>query len=51
LVDGRRARERVVRIGHVNDDQGEVLSGLRAGDHVVLNPGNSLVDGIRINPR
>jgi len=49
--DGGRARERKLRIGHVNEEFGEVLEGLAAGDEVVLNPGNALVDGARIRAR
>jgi len=49
--DGGRARERKLRIGHVNDEYGEVLSGLSAGELVVLNPGNAIADGARIRRR
>lgn len=51
VIDGGRARLRVVRIGHVDDRHGEVLSGLGEGDRVVLNPGNSLDDGTRVSAR
>lgn len=50
-ADGSRARERKVRIGHINDEHAEVLAGLGEGDDVVLNPGSTLVDGSRIAPR
>lgn len=50
-VEGGRVRERAVRIGHLNDDEAEVLSGLRDGDKVVLNPGKALSDGERVKPR
>ncbi len=46
-----RARERAVTLGHINDEFGEVLSGLSEGEAVVLNPGNMLSDGGRIAAR
>jgi HlyD family secretion protein len=46
-----RARERRVKIGHLNDEFGEVLAGLAEGDGVIINPGNALVDGTRIEAR
>lgn len=48
--DGR-ARERSVRLGHLNDEYAEVLGGLRRGDEVIVNPSNSLRDGARVAPR
>ncbi|HZF44744.1 MAG TPA: efflux RND transporter periplasmic adaptor subunit, partial [Sphingomonadaceae bacterium] len=50
-VEGERARERAVRIGQINDEFAEVLKGLKEGEEVVLNPGNSLLDKARIRPR
>lgn len=49
--DGGRVRERPVRIGHLNDDVAEVLSGLHDGEKVVLNPGKTLSDGMRAKAR
>lgn len=46
-----RARERSVKLGHINDEYGEVLSGLGEGEAVVLNPGNALRDKSRIKAR
>ncbi|MDD3799425.1 MAG: efflux RND transporter periplasmic adaptor subunit [Novosphingobium sp.] len=51
VANGSRAEEREVELGHVNDEFGEVLRGLAAGDTVVLNPGSSLSDGARIEAR
>ncbi|MGN6377275.1 MAG: efflux RND transporter periplasmic adaptor subunit [Sphingomonas sp.] len=52
FVDDRgRARERAVRIGHVNDDYAEVLAGVRQGETVVLNPASTLAAGDRITGR
>lgn len=51
VIEGRRARERALRIGNINDDFGEVLGGLNESDVVILNPGNALGDGKRVKPR
>lgn len=51
LVSGGRAVVRPVRIGQVNDEWGEVLGGLAAGDTVVLDPPASLRDGQKVAPR
>ena len=48
LVDGTTARLRWVRAGLEEDDAVEVLSGLKAGDRVVVGAGDSLTDGQRI---
>lgn len=50
-VDGGRARERAVRVAHINDEYGEVLEGLAEGDTVVLNPGSSVREGARVTIR
>lgn len=51
VANDGRARERAVGIGHINDEFAEVMEGLRDGDKVVLNPGNTLRDGDRIKAR
>lgn len=43
-----RAALRIVKIGHRNDRQAELLEGLAEGDVVVLHPTDRLVDGGRI---
>jgi HlyD family secretion protein len=48
VIEGRRARLREVKVGHIDDEFGEVLAGLAAGDVVVLNPSNSLENGNRV---
>lgn len=48
VVEGGRARERAVRIGHLDDEQGEVLGGLAQDDTVIINPGASVADGSRV---
>lgn len=47
LVDGSRARERVVKTGSRDASRVEILEGLSEGETVVLNPGN-LRDGARL---
>lgn len=51
VVAGGRAVARSVRIGQINDEWGEVLSGLGDGETIVLNPSPSLTDGSRVTPR
>lgn len=51
VADQGRLSERSLRVGHLNEDYAEVLSGLRAGETVVLNPGSALKAGTRVRPR
>ncbi|MCB5425955.1 efflux RND transporter periplasmic adaptor subunit [Altererythrobacter sp. CC-YST694] len=51
VVAGGRAVATTVRIGQINDEWGEVLSGLANGQAVVLNPSPSLKDGARVTAR
>lgn len=51
VVDGGRAAERVVKLGHINDEFAEVLGGLKENEIVVLNPGGALADGARVKAR
>jgi len=48
--DGR-ASVTVVAIGHRNDRTAEVLSGLSAGDRVVLHPSDRIKDGVAVSER
>ncbi|ADZ69460.1 efflux RND transporter periplasmic adaptor subunit [Polymorphum gilvum] len=50
VVDGR-ARERRVEIGHGNGLEVEILSGLAAGDTVIVHPSDRVVDGIAVVER
>lgn len=50
LRDGR-ARVTVVEIGHRNESVAEVLSGLAAGDEVVLHPSDRVADGVAVAQR
>ena len=51
VVTGGRAHLQVVRIGHHNDNDAEVLDGLAPGDEVILHPPDNLSDGARVRPR
>ena len=50
VVAGGRARLREVKVGHGNGGQTEVLEGLRAGDEVIVYPGDKVTDGTRVAP-
>jgi HlyD family secretion protein len=41
----------MVQVGHRNARLAEVLSGLSAGDRVVLHPSDRIVDGARVAER
>ncbi|MGY3616377.1 efflux RND transporter periplasmic adaptor subunit [Bradyrhizobium sp. USDA 10063] len=46
-----RARSTPVQVGHRNNRLAEVVSGLSAGDRVVLHPSDRIADGSRITQR
>jgi HlyD family secretion protein len=48
VVQQGRARERQVRIGERNAQEAQILTGLKAGDEVLLYPGAQLSDGVRV---
>ncbi len=50
LEEGRAVR-RLIKIGHNNGLEAEVLSGLSAGDQVILHPSDKIKDGVLIAPR
>jgi HlyD family secretion protein len=51
VVDSGRARIREVQIGHRNESEVEILSGLTEGQQVILHPSNDLRDGMRVRPK
>lgn len=51
VIENGRARLRDITVGHLNDEHGEVLSGLAPGEKVILNPGSAVSAGVRVNPR
>jgi HlyD family secretion protein len=50
IADGRAVRT-TVNLGHRNDTEAEVLTGLAAGDRVVLYPSDRVTDGVRVTVR
>jgi len=51
VVRDGRAATALIQIGHRNSQMAEVLSGLSAGDKVVLHPSDRVSDGVRIEER
>jgi HlyD family secretion protein len=47
-VEAGRARRREVTVGHRNPDEAEILSGLAAGEPVIVHPSDAVADGIRV---
>lgn len=50
-LENGQARERGVKLGHINEEYGEVLDGLSANQTVILNPGGSLKANARVKAR
>lgn len=50
-VEDGRARIRKVKVGHANGLTVEITDGLKAGDTVVLHPGNNVEDGVAVTAR
>jgi RND family efflux transporter MFP subunit len=48
LLEGNRVRETPIQIGKTFGDMVEILSGLKAGDRIVVKPPKGLKDGSRI---
>jgi HlyD family secretion protein len=48
--DGR-AQTTLIQVGHRNNRTAEVVSGLSAGDRVVLHPSDRVTDGARVAER
>jgi HlyD family secretion protein len=51
VVDAGRARLRDIKIGHWNESEVEILSGLAEGQQVILHPSNALRDGARVRTK
>ena len=49
VVQGSRARERIVEVGHRSPSYAEVLSGLNVDETVILHPPTSVSNGTRIS--
>ena len=50
-VENGRARLRPIRIGHLNEEFGEVTGGIAKGAQVILNPSGTIREGTRVTPR
>lgn len=48
VVDGGRARRRVLQLGHRGAREAEVTQGLAAGATVIRHPSNELTEGARV---
>jgi len=48
LLEGNRVRQVSARTGTVFGDMAEILSGLKEGDRIVINPPKALKDGSKI---
>ena len=51
VVNDNHARLQTVRLGQRNNDEGQILKGLDAGQAVVLHPPDTLTDGARVAER
>jgi HlyD family secretion protein len=51
VVERGRTIERSVKIGHLNDEFGEVIDGLAENQIVVLNPGGAIASGTKVRSR
>jgi len=48
VVEKNRAKLTLIELGHRNDDEAEVLDGLKQGEQVILYPGDRIEDGVKI---
>jgi HlyD family secretion protein len=51
VVEEERARQTLVEMGHQTAQEAEVTSGLSEGDRVILHPGDTMTDGVRVELR
>jgi HlyD family secretion protein len=50
VVEGGRARRRMVELGQLAGLEAQVLSGVVPGDRVIVHPGDAVSDGTRVKP-
>lgn len=50
VVQDGRARLQLIALGERNDDYAQVLSGVQAGDRVILHPSDMIADGTALKP-
>ena len=48
VVDAGRTRRRTIEIGHRNQIEAEILSGINVGEDLILHPSNQLREGVRV---
>lgn len=48
VIEGGRARQREVEVGHQNVSETEIIKGLSEGETVILHPSNQIADGISV---
>ena len=51
VVEGGKARQRAITIGHQNNEETQILDGLSEGEIVILHPPNNLVEGKKVESR
>jgi len=51
VMDEGKARLARLEVGHMNDREAQVLSGLRSGDEVVLHPSDRIADQVSLTRR
>jgi HlyD family secretion protein len=50
MVQDGRARLQTITLGERNEDFAQVLTGLAAGDAVILHPSDTVADGVAVTP-
>jgi HlyD family secretion protein len=50
-IEDGKARLTKIEVGHMNDEHAHVLSGLKAGDRVIVHPNDTLSDGSLVEER
>lgn len=50
-IEDEKARQRPVRVGHRSGLKAEIVSGLKAGETVIVHPDDTIADGVRIRAR
>lgn len=51
VVEDGRAMERIIKTGHVNGTDAEIIEGLSAGEEVIVHPDDALKPGAKVKPR
>ncbi len=51
MVQGDKAVKREVKVGQRNGLQAQIVSGINAGDNVIVHPDDQVKDGVRVAVR